>query len=134
MGMNILMVEHDQDDRWLTEETFHAEGFEGGIDFICGAQLSDYLQDAGNRPPLILLSMNAQPYNGVELIRQIRDTDGYERVPLIVLSETAQPVEVVSTYAAGASSFIKKPASYNETLFKIKSFINYWFHTVELPA
>jgi len=68
------MVEHDQDDRWLTEETFQSEGFEG-----------------------------------MDLIRQIRDT-------------------------AGASSFIQKPASYSDTIFKVRSFINYWFRTVELPV
>lgn len=128
------MVEHDQDDRWLTEETFQSEGFEGGIDFIYPAELLTYLQDPGNRPSLILLGMNAQPFDGLDLIRRIRDTEGYERVPLIVLSETALPGDVLSSYAAGASSFIQKPASYSDTIFKIRSFINYWFRTVELPA
>lgn len=130
------MVEHDQDDRWITEETFQSEGFEGGLDFIYPAELSAYLNDPdpGDMPSLILLSRNAQPFDGMDLIRQIRDTEGYEKVPLIVLSETALPADVLSSYAAGASSFIQKPASYSDTIFKIRSFINYWFHTVELPA
>jgi len=130
------MVEHDQDDRWLTEETFLSEGFEGGIDFIYPAELSAYLDnpDPDNKPSLILLSMNARPFDGMELIRQIRSTEGYEKVPLIVLSESALPENVLSSYEAGASSFIQKPASYSDTIFKIRSFINYWFHTVELPA
>jgi len=128
------MVEHDQDDRWLTEETFQTEGFEGGLDFIYPAELSDYLERPANRPSLILLNLNAQPFDGMDLIRQIRSTEGYRKVPLIVLSENALPEDVLSSYAAGASSFIQKPASYNDTIFKIRSFINYWFHTVELPA
>ena len=128
------MIEHDQDDRWLTEETFQSEGIGDGIDFIYGAELSDYLQDPDNRPPLIMLNINAQPFNGLDLIRLIRETDGYERVPVIVLSESAMPEDVLSCYAAGANSFIKKPATYRDAIFKIKSFINYWFRTVELPS
>jgi CheY-like chemotaxis protein len=134
MSSKILMIEHDPDDRWLTEETFQAEGIEGGIQFICGADLDAYLQDPGNKPPMILLSMNAQPFNGMDLIRQIRETDGYASIPLVVLSEHALPEDIQASYAAGASSFIIKPDSYSDALFKIKSFINYWFRTVELPA
>ncbi|HEY8970614.1 MAG TPA: response regulator [Puia sp.] len=134
MTGRILMVEHDQDDRWLTEETFQSEGFEGGIEFIYPAELLDYLESPANRPALILLNLNAQPFDGLDLIRQIRGTEGYKKVPLIVLSESALPENVLSSYSAGASSFIQKPASYNDTIFKIRSFINYWFHTVELPA
>ena len=59
------MVEHDQDDRWLTEETFQSEGFAGGLDFIYPAELSAYLNDPGNMPSLILLNMNAQPFDGM---------------------------------------------------------------------
>ena len=134
MGSKILMVEHDQDDRWLTEEAFHAEGISDGIEFIYGADLEDYIENPDNRPPMIILSMNAQPFNGVDLIRRIRETDGYANVPVVVLSESALPADVRASYAAGASSFIIKPASYSDALFKMKSFINYWFHTVELPS
>ncbi|MDO6434888.1 response regulator [Flavitalea sp. BT771] len=134
MGAKVLMIEHDPDDRKLTEETFRAEGMIGDIQFIYGVELSAYLEDPANRPPMILLSMNAQPYNGMDLIRKIRDTEGYQRVPVIVLSESASPDDVASSYSAGATSFILKPASYSDALFKMRSFINYWFRTVELPA
>ncbi|HMH23756.1 MAG TPA: hypothetical protein VK563_18350 [Puia sp.] len=40
---------------------------------------------------------------------------------------------VEKSYSSGANSFIKKPDSYENTIFKIKTFINYWFATVELP-
>jgi len=53
---------------------------------------------------------------------------------VIVLSESALPDDVASSYSAGATSFILKPASYSDALFKMRSFINYWFRTVELPV
>ena len=134
MTPRILMIENDADDRLLTEETFRAEGVDVHIDFIYSVELATALQDTAHRPQLILLNINAQPYHGVDLIRVIRATEGYESVPIVVLSEMVLSGEVQAVYDAGASSFIQKPASYGDTLFKIKSFINYWFHTVELPA
>lgn len=134
MTPRVLMIENDADDRLLTEETFQAEGVNVHIDFIYSTELAAALQHAAPPPQLILLNINAQPFHGVDLIRIIRSTEGYEPVPIVVLSETVLMEEVQAAYDAGASSFIQKPASYSDTLFKIKSFINYWFRTVVLPA
>lgn len=134
MVSQILMIENDPDDRLLTKEVFHKEWPEAVIDFISGVELQSRLENAHYKPQLVLLSTNAQPYRGMELVRQIRASKGYESTPVIVLSESTLPQEVQASYAAGANSFIKKPASYSDTLFKIRSFINYWFQTVELPV
>jgi len=133
MSLRLLMIENDPDDRFITRETFQNELPEANIDFIYSTGLSKHLQYALHKPQLILLSMSAPPYTGVDLIRKLRATEGYAAIPIVVLSESTTPEEIQSSYAAGASSFIQKPASYSDTLFKIKSFINYWVHTVELP-
>jgi CheY-like chemotaxis protein len=127
------MIENDEDDRLLTKETFQREWPTATIEFVLADQIASRLP-AMSPPQLILLAMNARPYNGVELIEEIRGTKGCESTPIVVLSESARQDEIAACYSAGASSFIKKPASYADTLFKIKTFIDYWGHTVELPA
>jgi len=134
MPLRILIVENDADDRQLMENAFRMEGIRASIQFIYGIDLPARLQDPGIRPQLIILAMNAQPYNGTELTRQIRSTEGYGSIPIVILSDSILPHEVEAAYSAGASSFIQKPPSYSDTLFKVRSFINYWFHTVELPS
>lgn len=128
----ILMIENDEDDRLLTNEHFQMDWPEASIEFVSPIDLSRRLR-YGRRPQLIILSMSARPYNGIELIRQIREEREYASSPIIVLSETALPEEIRASYSAGASSFIKKPSGYADALAKIKSFIAYWAHTVELP-
>lgn len=136
------MVENDLDDRQLTEETFKQEWPGAAVEFIYGADLPGWLQhkskkpDAtdGTPPSLILLTMNANPNGAMNMIPQIRSKEGYGEIPVIVLSETTSPEEIRAAYSAGASSFIKKPSGYEDTLFKIRSFINYWIRTVELPV
>jgi CheY-like chemotaxis protein len=128
------MVENDQDDRQLTEETFRQEWPEASIDFLYGVDLPVWLMRTDSRPHLILIAMHAQPFKATEMITLIRSKTGLETTPIVVLSENTHPQEIEASYLAGANSFIKKPASYSDTLFKIRSFINYWFNTVELPA
>ena len=128
----ILMIENDEDDRILTKEHFQMDWPEALIEFVSPLDLPFRLR-LGRRPQLIILSMNAKPCNGIDLIRQIREARGYASSPIIVLSETALPEEISASYSAGASSFIKKPSAYADTLAKIKSFIAYWAHTAELP-
>ena len=129
----ILMIETDEDDRLLTKEHFQMDWPEALIEFVSPLDLPHRLR-FGRLPQLIILSMNAKPCNGIDLIRQIREERRYASSPIIVLSETALPEEISASYSAGASSFIKKPSAYADTLTKIKSFIAYWAHTAELPG
>jgi DNA-binding response OmpR family regulator len=134
MAPLILMIENDVDDRLLTKEYFQMDWPEALIEFISPLDLPHRLRQLSHHPHLIILSMNARPYNGIDLIRQIREERGYASCPLIVLSETALPEEISASYSAGASSFIKKPSAYADALAKIKAFIAYWAHTAELPG
>lgn len=127
------MIENDSDDRYLTEERFSAEGLEADIDFVYSADAQAYIREAASSPHLILLDRNTQPFPFTDLIRHIRQTEGYEAVPVIVLSTTSRPEDVRQAYACGANSYIRKPDDYAGTLFKVKSFIHYWFQSVELP-
>jgi CheY-like chemotaxis protein len=127
------MIENDEDDRLLTREMFQQEWPTADIEFVLADELASRLPLIGP-PQLILLTMLARPYTAVELIKAIRATKGCELTPIVVLSESARQDEIAACYSAGANSFIKKPASYADTLFKIKAFVNYWGHTVELPA
>jgi CheY-like chemotaxis protein len=129
----ILMIENDEDDRLLTKEHFQMDWPEALIEFVSPLDLPHRLR-FGRQPQLIILSMNAKPCNGIDLIGQIREERGYASSPIIVLSETALPEEISASYSAGASSFIKKPSAYADTLAKIRSFIAYWAHTAELPG
>ena len=127
------MIENDADDRSLTKEIFSEEWPKAIIHFISGIELAACLENIQYQPNLILLSMNTQPLHGLEMIRLIRATPGYASIPVAVLSETSLTDEIREIYQAGASSFIKKPARYSDAISKIRSFINYWSQTAELP-
>lgn len=128
------MIENDSDDRFLTEDVFQAEGLDAKIDFVYSNDAGTYIENTINRPDLILLDRNTPPYAFTDMIQYIRQAEGYAGVPIIVISNTNRQEDVQQSYACGANSFIKKPDDYTGALSKIKSFINYWFQSVELPV
>jgi two-component system response regulator len=128
------MIENDSDDRYITEETFQAEGLEARVDFIYSADAHTYIKETAPKPHLILLDTSTQPYAFTDLIKYIRQTEGYQLVPIVVVSTTGRAEDIQQSYSCGANSFIRKPDDYTGTVFKIKTFINYWFQSVELPV
>lgn len=133
----ILMLEHDNDDRLITRSCFDEFRQEIKIDFVSGSdELMHYLSemDQGKRdcPALILLTSMAAPMDALDILKTIKTNDVYGHIPVVMLSGIKDDKIIRESYALGASSFIQKPDSIKETADKIKSFIHYWFDTVEL--
>jgi CheY-like chemotaxis protein len=133
----IVMLEYDQDDRYLTEEFFAAMGRKVAIDFVTNSD--DFLAyfdrcTKNNRsyPSLILMNQLAAPQSALTLLKQIKSNTDYGHIPVVVLGNLSHPDLTKELYAAGASSFIQKPSTDRDTHVKISSFLQYWFDTVEL--
>lgn len=137
MGRSILMLEHDDDDRYITQAIFDEQNYDVKISFVSSAEeFFQYLEHAKRNtelPSLILLNYYAKPVNAVDVLRRLKQNDAYKRIPAVVLSGSVKPEIIEECYASGASSFIQKPSKAAETEEKIKSFFHYWFKTVLLP-
>lgn len=137
MSRTILMLEHDEDDRYITETVFKENKYEVNLEFVTNSdEVFSYLQKCKRTdkyPSLILLNYNASPFNAVEILSQLKSDCDYSRIPVIVLCGIVSNEILEECYAAGASSFIQKPDSSISTDSKISNFFHYWFETVELP-
>lgn len=129
------MLEHDDDDRYITQAIFDDYKLNVEIKFVSDSdQLMDYLQRCfQNQQPLpsvILLNYQSTPLNAVSMLKNIKSKPEYRHIPLVVLCGTADPDVVRECYLSGANSFIQKPSEKVEN--KILSFVRYWFETVQL--
>ena len=132
------MLEHDSDDRYITEAVFSDNHFPVKIDFVSTSDdLFAFLLSSEKGltafPSLILLNHFAGPLNAVDILRLLRQHAKYAHIPVVVLSGTASEKIVQRCYAMGANSFIQKPSSGTDIQRKISTFVKYWFDTVELP-
>lgn len=133
----ILMLEHDDDDRFLTSHVFEEQQLNIRLEFVPNREeVFNYLQRCTDQnrplPALILINLHMSPVDGREVLKQLKTDDRYRHIPVVMLSGGKEAAMVRECYALGASSFIQKPAHLHETNEKIASFFKYWFTTVEL--
>jgi len=138
MTRSILMLEHDSDDRYITEAVFTDNHYPVKINFVntsddLFAFLLSCEKGLSPLPSLILLTHYAGPLNAVDILRLLRQNLKFAHIPVVVLSGTTSEKVVQRCYAMGANSFIQKPSSNSDIQSKISTFVKYWFDTVELP-
>jgi CheY-like chemotaxis protein len=138
MSRTILMLENDEDDRYITQATFDEHQFNIKIQFAATSpEVFEHLRECEKNtrpfPSLILLDYHATPSNAVEILQELKAQKRYGHIPVVVISGSVKNEIIHACYAAGASSFIQKPSKALDTDAKISSFFQYWFKTVELP-
>lgn len=132
MKRTILMLEHDDDDRYITQAVLDDLKADVNINFVTNS--SDFfVKLEQSKPDLLLITYRASPLTAVEVLKKLRAVPTFRFVPAVVLSGISSEAIVRECYQAGATSFITKPSSDKETTLKISRFIDYWFKTVELP-
>jgi CheY-like chemotaxis protein len=135
MNRTILMLEHDEDDRYITRKIFEENHPDISLAFVHNSfDLTKHLETCIVKetmlPLLILLDYHASPLSAVEILKKLKSDKRFNHIPVIVLSGTVHSDIIKDCYVHGASSFIQKPSASVET--KISTFIRYWFEVVEL--
>jgi CheY-like chemotaxis protein len=135
---SILMLEHDDDDRFITTTIFNELNLDVDIRFVHNSdELFNYLNTSKenlNLPGILLINLNARPLNGVEILKRLKSNFDFQHIPIVILSGSTDKNVVKECYGAGASSFIQKPSLNSDNHEKIISFFRYWFQTVELAV
>lgn len=132
------MLEHDDDDRYITEAVFNENRYPLTLEFVVNStDLFAHLLSCEKRlatlPSLIFLNYHASPLGAVDILRTLKENPRYRHIPVVVLSGTVEDDALRKCYEVGANSFITKPSSAQQINEKISSSIKYWFETVELP-
>ena len=137
MTSTILMLEHDEDDSYITQSFFEENKFDVTITFVSDSKdFKNYLEGVKNgstaAPSLILLNYLAFPLNGLTILQDLKRDAALKHIPVVVLSGTVQKDLIRQCYQEGASSFIRKPSVSQDGDRKMTNFFKYWFQTVEL--
>lgn len=139
MKHSILMLEHDDDDRYITRTVFAENNYNADLHFVNSSDdlfsfLFSCAKTLTNYPTLILLNDHARPMNALEIAKKLKSDPALAHIPIIVLSEAADDRRIQQYYSGGVSSVIVKPSSGEEIGDKIATFVRYWFETVALPV
>jgi len=127
-GSRVLLVEDNADDEALTVRALRK------LDPACivdvardGQQAVDYLAAEGvPRPDLILLDLKLPKLNGIEVLRFARSNGTMKTVPTVMLTSSDEPSDLMGSYEAGASGFVRKPVGYEEYVEVVRALGRFW--------
>ncbi|GAB3696703.1 response regulator [Spirosoma flavus] len=136
--IHILLVDDDEDDRYLTKEAFQQHYPASRISFAeDGEDLMDFLTYQGRYtgashtlPELILLDLNMPRKDGREALREIKSDRQFRHIPIVVLTTSDARDDVETSYLNGANSFITKPPTFQRLSEVTRAIVQYWFDVV----
>src|SRR5438270_14044919 len=87
----ILMLEHDDDDRFITSFVFEENRSGAHLEFVNNGQavfswLNRRSENNLPLPALILISLYTTPEDGMEILKQLKLDERYKHIPVIMLS------------------------------------------------
>ena len=137
--MEVLLVEDNEDDMELTSMAFErAKLFLKIHRLENGEQCMAFLRKQGKyarapTPDLILLDLNLPVMDGRAVLAEIVGDDRLRHLPVVILTASAAEQDILDMYKLRCSSYIVKPADFDQFLHIVRGLCNYWLTVVALP-
>jgi CheY-like chemotaxis protein len=135
----ILLVDDNEDDVFLTREAFDAARLRVSLQHVDnGEKCLQYLRKQGPyvhapSPDLILLDMHMPVMDGHEVLSEIVKDDKLRHLPVVVLTTSYEAVDIHKMYRLRCNSYITKPVDFNKFVKVIGQMAGYWLTVVVLP-
>src|ERR1700724_2731248 len=118
MKPSIFVVEDDPDISRLVRHHLEADGFAVKVFSTGNTVLSD---SERQRPTLYILDIMVPGKDGLELCRQIRQTQSLAAIPVIFLTAKSSEADRVLGLELGGDDYIPKPFSPRELVARVKA-------------
>ena len=136
---NVLMVEDNEDDVFLTRAAFDSGHLRVNLHHVDnGVKCLQYLRREGiygdvPAPDLILLDMHMPIMDGHEVLAEIVKDPKLQHLAVVVLTTSSQSSDIQKMYKLRCSSFITKPVDFDSFTKLITELTGYWLTVVKLP-
>jgi len=138
-AIDLVMAEDDPEDQMLVKEAFEEAQVINTLHIVeDGEALFDYLRACDphtgeDLPDLILLDLNMPKKDGRECIEELKQDAQFRRIPIVVLTTSDAEEDILHSYENGASSYIRKPVTFEKLVEVARMLGGYWLGIVELP-
>ncbi len=132
----ILVVEDNPDHVELFRRVFESQGFpyDAVVLVSDGLDALDYLHrrgcfsdlDYAPSPRLILLDLQLPGMNGLDVLRDIKESEGTKRIPVVILTSSDSEKDKALAYDLRANSYILKPFNFDELFELLGNLTQYW--------
>jgi CheY-like chemotaxis protein len=86
------------------------------------------------RPHMILLDLHLPRVDGLEVLRQVKNTETLRSIPVVVLTTSEAERDITAAYARYANSYLVKPLNFAKFTQLMNDFGFYWLAWNRCPA
>lgn len=135
----ILLVDDNEDDVFLTREAFDAASLRVHLHHVDnGLKCMQFLRKQGDyadvpSPDLILLDMNMPVMSGFEVLTEIVNDEKLRHLSVVVLTTSYEAADIQKMYGLRCNSYITKPVDFDKFVKAIGQLAGYWLTVVVLP-
>jgi CheY-like chemotaxis protein len=136
--IDILVVESNPAETFLTSEAFKAAGLTSGFTSVSsGEDALSYVHKQGayadaKTPDVIFLDLSLPGVTGLEVLKAIKTTPHLMHIPVVVASGTEDPEHIRAVYALNGNCFMRKPNDLTQFLKFVKTCFEFWGNIVTL--
>ena len=133
--VEILLVEDNPVDVELTLHALRNNNLANQIQVVRdGEEALDFLfargpysgRDHDSPPKLILLDLKLPKVDGLEVLREIKNSPRTRPIPVVILTSSKEEKDMVVSYQLGINSYIQKPVDFNEFRETVRQLGLYW--------
>jgi chemotaxis family two-component system response regulator Rcp1 len=130
--IEILMVESNPADTFLTSEAFKAAGLTSRFTTVSnGDDALNYIHQRGvyanvTTPDVVFLDLSRPDVTGLEVLRAIKTTPHLMHIPVVVASGSEDPEHVRAIYALNGNCFMSKPNDLTQCLKFVETCFGFW--------
>ena len=137
----ILLAEDDQRDIELTLAALQDINIANEIDVVKdGEEALDYLykrakykdRENGN-PAVVLLDLKMPKVDGLEVLRQIKESDELRNIPVVILTSSKMESDLITSYKLGVNAYVVKPVEFENFVKAVKELGSFWAILNEPP-
>ncbi|GAB3789644.1 response regulator [Spirosoma horti] len=125
----IISIEDDEDDQYLIGQVIQQLNLPNSLRFFSNGQTAlNYLKTTVEQPFLILCDINMPIMNGLELRKEINESE-YLRtksIPFVYLTTAANSQLIQEAYDSMVQGFYKKAIDYSGLNQQLKLIVEYW--------
>ena len=137
----ILLVEDNPNDLELTLIALAKSQLANEVVVVRdGAEALDYLHRRGEfkqrsvgNPAVILLDLKLPKVDGLEVLKEIRETETLKSMPVCMLTSSKEEQDVVRSYELGVNAYVVKPVDFTEFVRAIADLGIFWAVLNEPP-
>ena len=78
------------------------------------------------RPHVILLDLRLPKISGLDVLRQIRQSDELKNIPVVILSTSGRDLDIARAYEQQANGYMVKPTDFAQFSQALEELASYW--------